>query len=338
MGTFKQWLLYMLVVTIFAWGFGCIIVGIIFTTAVFDHHWEAGSPNNPWQIVVGCLVYFSLIVPVVWVLRRKPSASISPGAGQSVTLRDLLADIRQRGDRAIVIDNGGEFMRDFAAADDLVLSPFDARSPGWNLINEIRAPHDWARMARSVIADGHGNDKSWHEMAQTLFANIGTTVGGDNQQLLEIATAYSGKMLEPILDGTSSAILTKDGGERLLTNIRSVFAHALASWQYMPGGDFSLRSYMQGDDRRWLFVPFKESESGVCRALIAAWMDILVSAGLERPEGGQQTWIIIDELDSLGQLSSVISATTKLRKLKVSVVTAFQSASQREELWTCFSR
>jgi hypothetical protein len=73
MRTFKQWLLYMTVVAIFFWGFGCIIVGIIFTTAVFDHHWEAGSLNNPWQVVVGCLIYFSFIVPAVWVLRRKPA-------------------------------------------------------------------------------------------------------------------------------------------------------------------------------------------------------------------------------------------------------------------------
>lgn len=255
----------------------------------------------------------------------------STGAGKSVTLRGLLADIRRRGDRAIVIDNGGEFMRDFAVADDLVLSPFDSRTVGWNLANEIRAAHDWARMSRSIIPDGHGNDRSWHEMAQTLFANIGTTVGGDNKQLLEIATGYSAKMLEPILAGTPSAVLTQDGGERLLTNIRSVYANVLASWQYMPGGDFSLRSYMHGNDKCWLFVPFQESEFGISKSLIAAWMDMLVSAGLERPEGGQQTWIILDELDTLGQLSSLIAATTKLRKRKVTVVTAFQSVSQLEE-------
>lgn len=255
----------------------------------------------------------------------------STGAGKSVTLRGLLADIRRRGDRAIVIDNGGEFMRDFADDGDVVLSPFDPRSVGWNLANEIRAPHDWARMARSVIPDGHGSDKSWHEMAQTLFANIGASVGGDNRQLLDIATSYSAKMLEPILAGTSSAVLTQEGGERLLTNIRSVYANVLASWQYMPGGDFSLRDYMQGDDTRWLFVPFQESEFGISRSLIAAWMDMLVSAGLERPEGAQQTWVIIDELDTLGQLSSLIAATTKLRKRHVAVVTAFQSVSQLEQ-------
>lgn len=270
----------------------------------------------------------------------------STGAGKSVTLRGLLADIRQRGDRAIVIDNGSEFMEVFGRDDDLVLSPFDSRSRGWNVVNEIRAAHDWSRLARSVVPDGHGSDKSWHEMAQTLFANIGAAVGGDNRQLLDIATSYTAKMLEPILTGTSSAVLTQEGGERLLTNIRSVYATHLASWRFMQEGDFSLRDYMQGTDKRWLFVPFLESEFSASRPLIRTWMDILVSAGLERPEGSQQTWIIIDELDTLGAMSSLIAATTKLRKRKVSVVVAFQSISQLEQhygrenaetLLNCFS-
>lgn len=270
----------------------------------------------------------------------------STGAGKSVTLRGLLADIRRRGDRAIVIDNGGEFMRDFGTGDDLVLSPFDDRSLGWNLCNEVRAPHDWARLSRSVVPDGHGSEKPWHEMAQALLANIGAKVGGDNAQLLEIATSFTPAMLAPILAGTASAILTQEGGERLLTNIRSVYGTALASWPYMRAGDFSLRDYMQGDEKRWLFVPFKESEFGVSRSLIATWMDILVSAGLEREEGGQQTWLIIDELDTLGAMSSLIAATTKLRKRKVAVVVAFQSISQLESnygaerattLLNCFS-
>jgi type IV secretory pathway TraG/TraD family ATPase VirD4 len=254
----------------------------------------------------------------------------STGAGKSVSLRGLLADIRRRGDRAIVIDNGSEFMRKFGQADDLVLSPFDERSQGWDVRNEVRAKHDWLRLANSVIPDGHGSDKPWHDMAQKLFGNIGVNVGEatDNKALLEIATSYTPAQLEPILAGGSSAVLTQDGGERLLTNIRSVYASTLQSWPFMKSGDFSLRDYMQGEDRRWLFIPFKESEFGVSKSMIATWMDILVSAGLEREEGAHQTWLIIDELDTLGALSSLIAATTKLRKRGVCVVVAFQSYSQ----------
>lgn len=256
------------------------------------------------------------------------AVTASTGAGKSVALRGMLADIRARGDRAIVIDNGGEFGRDFGALEDLVLSPFDSRSLGWDLINEVREPYDWPRLARSIVPDGHGNEKSWHEMAQKLLANLGSNTHADNAELLNIATGYSAKALQPLLAGTSSSVLAQDGGERLLTNIRSVFGTTLQCWQYMKGGGFSLRDYMQGADPRWLWIPFQESQLGVGRDLIASWMDILVSAGLERAEGSQDTWIIIDELDTLGELSSLIAATTKLRKRNVRVVVAFQSYSQ----------
>lgn len=252
----------------------------------------------------------------------------STGAGKSVALRGLLADIRARGDRAIVIDNGGEFGAEFGAPGDLVLSPFDKRSLGWDLVNEIRESHDWMRMARSVVPDGQGSERAWHEMAQKLLANLGMYTHIDNAELLQIATGYSAESLQPLLAGTSSSVLTQEGGERLLTNIRSVFGTVLQCWQFMRGGAFSLREYMQSTDPRWLWVPFKESELGVSRDLIACWMDILVSAGLERTEGGQNTWIIIDELDTLGELASLIAATTKLRKRNVRVVVAFQSYSQ----------
>lgn len=252
----------------------------------------------------------------------------STGAGKSVALRGLLADIRERGDRAIVIDNGGEFGAEYGARGDLVLSPFDKRSLGWDLVNEIREPHDWMRMARSVVPDGAGSERAWHEMAQKLLANLGMNTHVDNAELLNIATNYSPEALQPLLAGTSSSVLTQEGGERLLTNIRSVFGTVLQCWQFMRGGGFSLREYMQSNDPRWLWVPFKDTELGVSRDLIACWMDILVSAGLERAEGGQNTWIIIDELDTLGELASLIAATTKLRKRNVRVVVAFQSYSQ----------
>lgn len=272
--------------------------------------------------------------------------SASTGAGKSVALRGLLADIRERGDRAIVIDNGGEFGRDFGVPDDLVLSAFDKRSVGWNLVNEVREPYDWPRLSRSIVPDGHGSEKPWHEMAQKLIANLGTATHAANDELLRVATGYNVDALRPLLEGTSSAVLTHEGGDRLLTNIRSVYGTVLQCWQYMKPGRFSLRDYMQGNDPRWLWVPFKEGELAVARDLIRSWMDILVSAGLEREEDSNDTWIIIDELDTLGELSSLIAATTKLRKRNVRIVVALQAYSQLEEqygkeraktLLNCFS-
>lgn len=254
----------------------------------------------------------------------------STGAGKSVTLHALLANIRARGERAIVLDNGHEFHRRLGRPCDVVMGPL-ANDHGWALSCEIREPYEWARFARSVVPDGHGESRSWHEYAQRFLANLGEAMGPgvSNRELIAALTAWSPADLAPLLRGTTSAVMLQDGGERLLTNVRSIFSGYLQGWRYTPEGRFSFRDYMaERDDAAWLWIPYREAELGVARGLVTCWTDMLVTAGFDRTEGAPLTWIVIDELDSLGELSSLIEATTKLRKRRVAVVAAIQSLSQ----------
>ncbi len=254
----------------------------------------------------------------------------STGAGKSVTLHALLANIRARGERAVVLDNGLEFHRRLGRPDDVGRGPL-ANDHGWALSREIREPYEWARFARSVVPDGHGESRSWHEYAQRFLANLGEAMGPgvSNRELIAALTAWSPGDLAPLLRGTTSAVMLQDGGERLLTNVRSIFSGYLQGWRYTPEGRFSFRDYMaERDDAAWLWIPYREAELGVARGLVACWTDMLVTAGFDRTEGAPLTWIVIDELDSLGELSSLIEATTKLRKRRVAVVAAIQSLSQ----------
>ncbi len=254
----------------------------------------------------------------------------STGAGKSVTLRALLDNIRARGERAIVLDNGHEFHRRLGQPDDIVMGPL-ANDHGWAIANEIREPYEWARFARSVIPDGHGESRSWHDYAQRFFANLGEALGpkAGNRELVEALTVWTPAQLAPLLSGTTSAVMLQEGGERLLTNVRSIFSGYLQGWKYTPEGAFSFRSYMaERDDRAWLWIPYREAELGVARGLVTCWTDTLVTAAFDRSEGAATTWIVIDELDSLGELSSLIEATTKLRKRRVAIVAAIQSLSQ----------
>lgn len=252
----------------------------------------------------------------------------STGAGKSVALRKLLMQLRSLGDRVVVVDNGGEFYSRLGQHDDIVMAPLEA---GWDLRNEIRNAYEWGNAARSVVPDGEGNAAEWRRMAQSLLADVGVSVGSecDNKKLFEILSVDSADALAPIVEGTASAVMLQEGGQKLLTNIRSVYNDFIKTWQFAPGGSFSFRQYMQDDsESRWLWIPFKESQFDLVRSMIATWIDVLVNAGLERSEGAKRTWVVIDELDTLGELSSLIAATTKLRKRNVCIVVACQSFSQ----------
>jgi hypothetical protein len=275
----------------------------------------------------------------------------STGTGKTVALRQLLGDIRRRGDRAIVLDAGHDLSRSFRRGDDLVLSAGDDGSLGWDLRNEIRKPSEWARFVAAVVpAIGSGESGEWTRKAQSFLTAICEQVGAEttNAELLEIATAWKADALAQILERTPAASLLAEGGDRYLVSVRNNLGEKLASWKYGTSGDFSLRRYMTGDDRRWLWLPYRDMEKGTQGPAIAAWIDMLVLAGLERAEqtNTHRTWIIIDELDSIGTIGGLKEAVTRLRKSNVAVVAAIQDLSQLVErygretaqtLFGCFS-
>ncbi|MBB5712754.1 type IV secretion system DNA-binding domain-containing protein [Sphingomonas xinjiangensis] len=275
----------------------------------------------------------------------------STGTGKTVALRQLLGDIRRRGDRAIVIDAGHDLSRTFRRDDDLVLAAGEEGSLGWDLRNEIRKPSEWARFVAAVVpAIGSGESSEWTRKAQSFLTAICEQVGAEttNAELLEIATAWKAEALSQILERTPAASLLAEGGDRYLVSVRNNLGEKLASWRYGKSGDFSLRSYMTGDDRRWLWLPYRDMEKGTQGPAIAAWIDMLVLAGLERADQSatHRTWIIIDELDSIGIIGGLKEAVTRLRKSNVAVVAAIQDLSQLVErygretaqtLFGCFS-
>jgi hypothetical protein len=275
----------------------------------------------------------------------------STGTGKTVALRQLLGDIRRRGDRAIVIDAGHDLSRSFRRDEDLVLSAGDEGSLGWDLRNEVRKPSEWARFVAAVVpAIGSGESGEWTRKAQSFLTAICEQVGTEttNAELLEIATAWKAEALSQILERTPAASLLAEGGDRYLVSVRNNLGEKLASWKYGKSGDFSLRRYMTGDDRWWLWLPYRDMEKGTQGPAIAAWIDMLVLAGLERADqtNTHRTWIIIDELDSIGTIGGLKEAVTRLRKSNVAVVAAIQDLSQLVErygretaqtLFGCFS-
>ncbi len=275
----------------------------------------------------------------------------STGTGKTVALRQLLGDLRQRGDRVIVIDAGHDLSKSFRRDGDLELSSTDATSQGWDLRNEIRRPSEWSRFVAAVVpVIGSGESGEWVRKAQSFLTAICEQVGAEttNKELLTIATGWSAAALAEILAGTPAASLLAEGGDRYLVSVRNNLSERLASWKYGTSGDFSLRRYMTSDDPRWLWLPYRDVDKGVQGPAIASWVDMLVLAGLERSEqsGTKRTWIIIDELDSIGTIGGLKEAVTRLRKSNVAVVAAIQDLSQLNErygrdtaqtLFGCFS-
>ncbi|WP_017162388.1 type IV secretion system DNA-binding domain-containing protein, partial [Xanthomonas phaseoli] len=96
----------------------------------------------------------------------------SIGAGKSVALESMISSAVKRRDKMAVIDPNGTFYSKFSFPGDTILNPFDRRSSGWTLFNEIKGVHDFDRMAKSVIPPQiDPSDEQWCAYARDVLAD-----------------------------------------------------------------------------------------------------------------------------------------------------------------------
>lgn len=277
--------------------------------------------------------------------RMHTAIAASTGAGKTTALRGLLGSIRARGDRAIVLDNNSEFMRAFRQDGDFILSPFHEETVGWRLSNEARDLYDWDRLASGFVPEGNGNSAEWHDMAKSLFGAVGAGLAEvyngtfSNAELQHILIAAEAEVLAPLVAGTTAEVLaaSDDYNARRLQSVRMSFIANLKAWRYVKDGDFSLRDWIASDTSEWMFLPYSDYEMTLARDLLAAWVDIMVTSALNRREGpspARTTWIIIDELNSLGEIPALLVGATRLRKAGVAIVVAVQDFAQLRETYS----
>ncbi|WP_186181991.1 type IV secretion system DNA-binding domain-containing protein, partial [Burkholderia gladioli] len=74
------------------------------------------------------------------------------GTGKSQQFFALMDQVRAQGKRAIVYDTSGEFTATyFREGKDIILNPFDARSPNWNVWREIQEEYHNDGIAEGLI-------------------------------------------------------------------------------------------------------------------------------------------------------------------------------------------
>ena len=257
------------------------------------------------------------------------------GAGKTQVISAMLRSVRKRGNRAVIADPAGGFYSRFARPGDVLFNPFDSRSVDWSPFAEIREPYDCERIARAVIPDGTDAAAEWHGYGQSLFAQTMLAMHRNGERsikrLLYWLTTADAKELGKLLAGTPAAAYCSKGATNMLGSIRGVISSYLTVFQYLPDeGHFSFRQWIQEDWRdNWLFVTYRDSDMALMRYLVAAALEMSLVEGLSLTEDQERgLWYVMDEVDSLGKVSSLRAGLTKLRKYGGRCVLGLQTISQ----------
>jgi type IV secretory pathway TraG/TraD family ATPase VirD4 len=267
------------------------------------------------------------------------------GTGKSTAIREIMTSALFRGDRAVIADPDAGYLQRFYRPDrgDVVLNPFDQRSVKWDLFAEINSVYDVDQLARSLIPDHEGQDRSWRGYARTFFTAVTRQAHEagikDVNELYRLLLVADTGELRGLVRGTPAQPFLDEHNSRMFDSIRSVTSSAVGALEYVgrqraPG--FSVRKWVKEKTPGVLFIPYKAGQIAALRSTISAWMRLAIFEAMDQEELRDDTarepnsrlWFVVDELDALGQIDGLKDALARLRKFGGRCVLGFQSIAQ----------
>jgi len=259
------------------------------------------------------------------------------GAGKSVAIRSLAYTIRKRGDRMIAVDPNGDLLSTLYLKGDRILNPYDGRTEGWSIFNELRNPYDYKRYALSLVPRGaSAEEEEWAGFARLLVSSTARRLverGTPSiQELIRRTTLEHPASLHQFLAGTDAESLFV-GADKALASARFMLADKITSHRDMPPGTFSIRDFLEHGQGS-LFIPWREDMAEAMKPLLSTWVDVICTSILSTPEDtGARIWLLMDELASLDKLPSLQAALTKGRKHGLRVVGVLHAPSELDNLY-----
>jgi type IV secretory pathway TraG/TraD family ATPase VirD4 len=261
------------------------------------------------------------------------------GTGKSTAIRELLRSALMRGDRAVITDPDGAYLKRFydRYRGDVILNPFEPHSVRWDPFAEARTLFDYDDLARGLIPEAEeATGREWRSYARTFVSAVlrrcTQTGQRDVADLWHLLTAAPTEDLRRFLAGTPAQPFLHPENARMFSSIRSVAMPAIAALEYIRwqrGRPFSVRQWVV-EGRGVLFIPYRASQIAALRSIIATWMRLAIFQTLmrhEQEEGGP-LWYVVDELDALGAIDGLKDALARLRKFGGRCVLGFQSIAQ----------
>lgn len=268
------------------------------------------------------------------------------GSGKTTALRQMLDDIEQRGDPALVYDTSGEFIANYycRARGDIILNPFDGRCAFWSPFDEISHPADADRIARQLVSETSSQDDDvWLETSRILVANMLRKLWAEKncslEALLEALQVKSKDQLKHWLGHTSSARTFADDADRATGSVLFMLTKAANLIQFLKAHDkggehFSFRNCIAGLDKNpgakpWIFVPRKEDFFEAAKPLMSCWLECAASAVLGLPPSPERRiWFVLDELADLPRVENLARLLPEGRKFGSAIVLTFQALGQ----------
>jgi len=115
------------------------------------------------------------------------------GSGKSSAIRQILRQVKERGDSAIVYDPAMDFVGEFYSPErgDLILNPLDARFPYWSLPDEILNDEIETSIAAALVPEKEYEKAFFTDAPRRVLAHL---LGGPASPAFQPLNAWPRQM------------------------------------------------------------------------------------------------------------------------------------------------
>jgi len=258
------------------------------------------------------------------------------GSGKSNAIRQLLRQVRERGESAIVYDPAMDFVSEFysPARGDLVLNPLDQRCAYWGLGDEIDRDETAATIAAAFLPEKEYEKEFFTDGPRRILAHLLKRQPQPRDILRMMADP---SWIEAKVKGTPLAALLDAGAPAQRAGVLASLNMVADSLELLPEWEHTRPTFATAEcytsRKRWVFLTSTPAYRAKILPLHSVWLDLFIlrMMGYCEDYRAKPVWFVLDELASLNKLPQLHTAVTENRKYGNPVVLGFQGRSQLEK-------
>jgi type IV secretory pathway TraG/TraD family ATPase VirD4 len=256
------------------------------------------------------------------------------GTGKSALIRQILTQVGERGQTAIVYDPALEYTPQFYSPSrgDVILNPLDERMPYWSPGDELGHDAEALTLAASLFPDRHNDNPFFVEGPRKIFAHLLTFKPSPEELSWWMCHEEE---IDRRVRGTEFAAMIDKQAPQQRSGVLASLNMIADTMKLLPreketSARWSARAWSQ-ERRGWLFITSTPETRKRLVPLTSLWLDMLVLRLMNQGQtSSRSVWFILDELASLQKLPQLHTAITENRKSNNPVVLGFQGRSQLE--------
>lgn len=266
------------------------------------------------------------------------------GSGKSVLMNQILAQVIARRDRIVIYDPKGEYVEKLFCIGDSIWNPFDARSVGWNIFNELHSQPDYDTISRSLFAPPDSRDTYWYTCAADVFRTGLVYLRLNNKTTNSEMWDFFSQPLPAIQAAFRTLHLSEQGALKHIdqsdspasASIISILQERIQAFRYLRGmdGDFSFSKYIQKGGTGNIFLLGNEKTRTLMKPLLTLAVDIMCRETLALPDDhNRRIFFALDELGTLNRMDSILTLETVGRSKGACLICANQDLGRVEEIY-----